>query len=369
MFYYKTVWCPFNLTTHNKTHCVYAHHFQDFRRRQDKFKYVAIQCENWNIKDVVSDYLAPCKNGYKCNKCHGWKELEYHPNIYKTTLCISEQRKTNCIKVSCPFYHNNDDKRNLNREVDNLFFEYHPRNRIVNNTFKVRASSPNRLSLNSYEVPNYNQQEITFPKKSKAFSSIEMQQQPVNSNKNTNSLFFSREQYDDSQKILISQSISDEENITNDEIKLRKSLDVMRVKKSTNEKLLSKSDEISRNEQQDKNQNHELYKYFRLMQHSNIDKMLEKNPILKKSQGLSYSQETTQSDFSDSSKYNISQSLQDKNCLKIIQEEIRENSVIDDSFILDKEEHEEYELNDYVDFYNHNKTVIRTNSESSKGQD
>lgn len=39
MFYYKTEFCPFNLTEHDKSKCVYAHNWQDYRRKPDIYPY------------------------------------------------------------------------------------------------------------------------------------------------------------------------------------------------------------------------------------------------------------------------------------------------------------------------------------------
>ena len=39
MFHYKTVFCPFNLTAHDKSICVYAHNWQDFRRKPNLYNY------------------------------------------------------------------------------------------------------------------------------------------------------------------------------------------------------------------------------------------------------------------------------------------------------------------------------------------
>lgn len=46
MFYFKTEWCPYN-HEHNKAQCVYAHNFQDFRRRPSLFRYDTELCEDW----------------------------------------------------------------------------------------------------------------------------------------------------------------------------------------------------------------------------------------------------------------------------------------------------------------------------------
>lgn len=42
MFYYKTEFCPFNLTKHEPSKCVYAHNWQDYRRRPDQYCYEPI---------------------------------------------------------------------------------------------------------------------------------------------------------------------------------------------------------------------------------------------------------------------------------------------------------------------------------------
>ena len=46
----------------------------------------------------------------KCKHCHGWKELEYHPSIYKTKRC---SHGVNCPKrmKDCAYYHNELDRR------------------------------------------------------------------------------------------------------------------------------------------------------------------------------------------------------------------------------------------------------------------
>lgn len=49
-----------------------------------------------------------CPNMMTCNRCHGWKEIEYHPRTYKTRSCTVGR---NCPKMQdCPFYHNAKDR-------------------------------------------------------------------------------------------------------------------------------------------------------------------------------------------------------------------------------------------------------------------
>ena len=106
---FKTVWCPFNLTQHDKGLCVYAHNWQDFRRKPNIYEYEPVPCPNWKSTDYILNYEEGCANSYKCTKCHGWKENEYHPLNYKTKLCPTGR---NCQKGSdCPHFHANKDKR------------------------------------------------------------------------------------------------------------------------------------------------------------------------------------------------------------------------------------------------------------------
>lgn len=102
MFHFKTVWCPFNLSQHDKALCVYAHNWQDYRRKPHVFSYEPMPCPNWKSTDFIVNYEDGCYLKEKCNKCHGWKELEYHPLNYKTKHCPSK----NCTKGrDCPHYH------------------------------------------------------------------------------------------------------------------------------------------------------------------------------------------------------------------------------------------------------------------------
>lgn len=87
MFYYKTEFCPFNLTEHDKSLCVYAHNLQDYRRNPSNYFYEPIACFNWKLKEKIYDYEKGCENGVNCNMCHGWKELQYHPSLYHTKKC------------------------------------------------------------------------------------------------------------------------------------------------------------------------------------------------------------------------------------------------------------------------------------------
>jgi hypothetical protein len=56
---------------------------QDFRRNPKRADYKAEICKRWNVSSDVSTYSqGGCELLDKCRKCHGWKELEYHPDFY-----------------------------------------------------------------------------------------------------------------------------------------------------------------------------------------------------------------------------------------------------------------------------------------------
>jgi hypothetical protein len=108
MFYFKTVWCPFNKAQHDKKLCVYAHNWQDFRRKPQDINYGASLCPNWRPEVYLARYEDGCPLGMDCSKSHGWKELEFHPLIYRTKQCVSDKCKRDNF---CPNYHSRWEKR------------------------------------------------------------------------------------------------------------------------------------------------------------------------------------------------------------------------------------------------------------------
>ncbi|KAM3128669.1 hypothetical protein pb186bvf_019237 [Paramecium bursaria] len=153
MFYYKTVWCPFNLTSHDKALCVYAHNWQDFRRKPHIYQYNPIPCQNWKTADFITEYHNGCADSFNCMKCHGWKELEYHPMLFRTKQCINQ----NCNKNDCSFFHNQQERRQIDQLSQYRVFKIVPRNRIIQNTFKTRDSSSQRSDkyTRSQEIPRH----------------------------------------------------------------------------------------------------------------------------------------------------------------------------------------------------------------------
>lgn len=123
MFHFKTVWCPFNETNHAREDCVYAHNWQDYRRRPHVYQYGKEQCPNWDQSKIINIYFDGCQIGLNCRHSHGWKEQEFHPLAYKSNHC---RHGDTCAKLHCPFYHSEKEKRGV---VSKLFI-LKPRNRI-----------------------------------------------------------------------------------------------------------------------------------------------------------------------------------------------------------------------------------------------
>lgn len=114
MFYFKTEWCPFN-KEHNKAQCVYAHNWQDFRRKPNIYHYDSWKiCQNWKPGTFIAKYHEGCPNQASCESSHGWKEQEYHPVFYKTQPCqdMSNSNGRYCQRgIECPYYHAQEDRR------------------------------------------------------------------------------------------------------------------------------------------------------------------------------------------------------------------------------------------------------------------
>mmetsp|Transcript_6120 Transcript_6120/g.5481 ORF Transcript_6120/g.5481 Transcript_6120/m.5481 type:complete len:92 (+) Transcript_6120:1114-1389(+) len=59
-----------------------------------------------------------CPNMLNCDKCHGWKEFEFHPDNYKTIACKNE----GCDKKNCPFYHNEHERKTAKVDPNSNLF-------------------------------------------------------------------------------------------------------------------------------------------------------------------------------------------------------------------------------------------------------
>lgn len=108
IFHFKTVWCPYNEDDHSRERCVYAHNWQDFRRKPNIFKYSKEMCSQWLTKDFISSLSQGCSSEYNCQKSHGWKEQELHPDYYRVNSC---NNGFSCSKPHCPYYHSEKERR------------------------------------------------------------------------------------------------------------------------------------------------------------------------------------------------------------------------------------------------------------------
>jgi hypothetical protein len=103
--FYKTVYCPFN-QVHDKSSCEYAHNVQDYRRDPKLINYRAEICKKWNVSSEITRYEdGGCSLNEACDRCHGWKELEYHPKFYKLKNCVNGDK---CPRVDCGYLHPRD---------------------------------------------------------------------------------------------------------------------------------------------------------------------------------------------------------------------------------------------------------------------
>ena len=104
-YLYKTIYCPFN-HQHEKSNCPYAHNVQDFRRNPRTVAYSADLCKKWLMSAEIAKYSdGGCNFNEACSKCHGWKELEYHPKYYKSKACGNADR---CQRQDCGYLHPNE---------------------------------------------------------------------------------------------------------------------------------------------------------------------------------------------------------------------------------------------------------------------
>jgi hypothetical protein len=175
MFYFKTVWCPFNFD-HNKALCLYAHNWQDFRRKPFLFEYYNESCPNWKSETFLCSYLDGCQNEANCKYCHGWKEQQYHPLEYKTKPCPEGKKCSRGGNAACPFFHSFSDMRTPDiiykssqcpKNINNIR-KLHPFSNINDQKeawFKMKASSIDTPVL-KLKYTLFEEDERTKPKQS-----------------------------------------------------------------------------------------------------------------------------------------------------------------------------------------------------------
>ncbi|KAL4455406.1 hypothetical protein ABPG74_012558 [Tetrahymena malaccensis] len=148
IFYYKTVMCPF-IECQARDKCEYFHNTQDYRRRPDQYSYEPETCSKWPSKRQIKQYEEGCPEGYNCNKCHGWKELDYHPRVYKTKSCKECKKQQHC-----PNYHNIQEKRIVPDTIVQKTFRLVPKNSFFLQMKRQQSSSLNN-SLNNNENSSF----------------------------------------------------------------------------------------------------------------------------------------------------------------------------------------------------------------------
>lgn len=148
MWKFKTEWCPFK-HEHNKSICVYAHNWQDYRRIP--INYSPQSCPNWKYKKYVTIYEQGCINGFSCSFSHGWKEARFHPLVYKTMFCTEISK---CHKgPDCPFYHSMADIHCLSENAPSD--KKLPALKVTPlKEHKVSQDSPTAETLQKSEPPN-----------------------------------------------------------------------------------------------------------------------------------------------------------------------------------------------------------------------
>jgi hypothetical protein len=108
IFHFKTVWCPYREDDHERDVCVYAHNWQDYRRKPSIFSYSQDMCKNWHTKNFITSYQDGCPLEYRCPASHGWKEQEFHPDYFKLKQCLHGD---SCEKPHCPYFHSDLDRK------------------------------------------------------------------------------------------------------------------------------------------------------------------------------------------------------------------------------------------------------------------
>jgi hypothetical protein len=74
----------------------------------------------------------------------GWKELEFHPSLFKIQECRSKE-DSNCQKSHCPYYHTEAERR-------------YP----LNDHFKLQPKNRQGMARNSQSVPGWLPQSVVL---------------------------------------------------------------------------------------------------------------------------------------------------------------------------------------------------------------
>ena len=66
LFHFKTVWCPYREDDHDRKACVYAHNWQDYRRKPQLYYYSSNMCPHWQTDRIITSYSEGCPMQYQC---------------------------------------------------------------------------------------------------------------------------------------------------------------------------------------------------------------------------------------------------------------------------------------------------------------
>ena len=64
LFHFKTVWCPYREDDHDRKACVYAHNWQDYRRKPSLYSYSQKMCQNWQTDKIITSNSDGCPQQY-----------------------------------------------------------------------------------------------------------------------------------------------------------------------------------------------------------------------------------------------------------------------------------------------------------------
>lgn len=96
------------------------------RRNPRQFGYECKLCPNIQFfrNDNKMQLSGKCSYGRRCKYSHSKEEQLYHPDLYKTRLCLNHP---NCKGYYCPFAHSRDELRPRNENVVASYRENHQR--------------------------------------------------------------------------------------------------------------------------------------------------------------------------------------------------------------------------------------------------
>ena len=98
---------------------MYAHNWQDFRRKPHLFDYDPRDaCNNWQTGTFIGCYQEGCPLEAFCARSHGWKEQIYHPLLYKIHPC--QQRKCT-LGLQCGNYHPREGDQRFPQDFSAVF--------------------------------------------------------------------------------------------------------------------------------------------------------------------------------------------------------------------------------------------------------